>query len=72
MGGLEKTLWEIGSEPRSFFDKAPLIADSTLKPTFVSPTVKAPDPSPERGGSRDAQDRADQLHVPPANPDRGL
>lgn len=57
------------------FDKAPLIADSTLKPTFcvsLSHTVQAPDPAPERGGPGDAQDRADQLHVPPADPHRGL
>lgn len=39
---------------------------------ILSPTVKAPYPPAERGGSRDTQDCADQLHVPPANQDWGL
>lgn len=39
---------------------------------FCLPSVEAPDPPPERGGPRDAQNRADQLHVPPADQDRGL
>lgn len=35
-------------------------------PYFVH-TVKTPDPTPERGRSRDSENSADQLHVPPAN-----
>lgn len=40
--------------------------------SLPSPTVEAPHPSTEGGGSRDPQDGSHQLHVPPADQDRGL
>lgn len=52
------------------FGKAVLIVTHTpVKTCILSPLVKGPDPSPERGGSRDTQNCADQLHVPPTDPD---
>lgn len=52
-------------------DETVLIAP-WIQTFLLSPTVKAPDPSPERGGPWDTQNYADQLHVPPADQDRGL
>lgn len=86
-GGLEKIRWRSSSfltkTVASMVAFSPVhlrpgeherrdVADGTLEPPSLSPTVETPDPSPERGRPRDRQNHADQLHVPPADQDWGM